>query len=79
MAALELMSASKIAPLAIIAEVTVPVSAAVMAVPEILVLSIAALALMSASTIVPLAIMVLVTVPVSEVVTIPEGSDKVDH
>ncbi len=54
-----------IVPSAIIVDVTVPESAAVIAVPEILVLSIAADALMSALTIVESAIIVEVTVPVS--------------
>ena len=49
--------------------VTVPVSPAVIAVPEILVLSIAAEALMSALRIVPSSNIVEVTVPVSPVVT----------
>ena len=49
--------------------VTVPVSAAVMAVPEIFVFAMAAEALMSALTIVPSTIIVLVTVPVSVVLT----------
>jgi hypothetical protein len=47
-------------PSRIIVEVTVPVSATVTAVPEILVLSIAADALMSALTIAPSAILALV-------------------
>ena len=47
--------------------VTVAVSAAVIAVPDILVFAIAAVALISESTIVPSAIIVDVTVPVSVV------------
>jgi hypothetical protein len=64
-----LMSALTIVPLAIIVEVTVPVSAAVIAVPEIFVAAIAAEAFISALTIVPSRIIVLVTVPVSLVLT----------
>ena len=63
MAADALMSALTRVPSAIIVLVTVPVSAAVIAVPLILVLSIAAVALISASTMVPSAIIVLVIVP----------------
>ena len=72
------MSASTIVSFAIIVDVTVPESAAVMAVPEILVLAIAAAELISASTIVSFAIIVLVTVPVSpDVITVPDLSGSV--
>ena len=57
--------------------VTVPVSPAVIAVPEIFVLSIAADTLISALTIVPSAIIRLVIDPVSPVVTtVPVKSGK---
>ena len=76
-AALVLTSPLTIVPSAIIADVTVPVSATVTAVPEIFVLSIAADALMSSLTMVPFAIIRLVIDPVSPVVTtVPVTSGK---